>query len=267
MLVIIWRTIKDRKISIIVYSGTAALLLWMYVALFPSFKEQAEALIQTFESFPKAFFQAFGIEDLDMSTIEKFLAMEHFSIVWPIMSIFLLVSLAGRSLAGQVEQGTVEILLTRPVSRLKIFTAKYLVGMFSLFVFTIFSVFFIVPFGAMHGVDYVFKNFASVALISLLFGWSVFSMAMFFSAVFSERSRAYMATGGILLVMYILNIAAAIKENLVNLKYLSFFHYYDYNDALIRSKLDTAGMLVFIGTAVIFSAAGALWFHKRDIAV
>ena len=267
MRVVFWRTIRDRKLSIIVYSGTAALLLWMYVAMFPTFNEQSEALNKAFESFPEAFFQAFGIEDLDMSSIEKFLAMEHFSIVWPLMAIFLLVSLAGRSLAGQVEQGTAEILLSRPVSRLGIFAAKYLVGMSSLFVFTVLSVLLIVPLGAMHGVDYVFKNFAAVALISFLLGWSVFSMAMFLSAVFSERSRANMATGGILLVMYVFNIVATLIESLANLKYFSFFHYYNYNDAIIRNSLDTAGVLVFIGAAVTFTVAGALWFRKRDVAV
>ena len=76
-----------------------------------------------------------------------------------------------------------------------------------------------------------------------------------------------MATGGILLVMYVLNVVAKLIEGFDNLKYFSFFHYYNYNDALIRNTLDTAGVLVFVGAAVIFTAAGALWFHKRDVVI
>lgn len=267
MFTIFWRTIKDRKISLIVYVLAAVMFMWMYVAMFPSMQEQSEAIATAFDSFPEAFFKAFGIEDLNISTVENFLAMEHFSLVWPIMAIFLIVAIAGRGLAGQVEQGTVEILLSRPVSRLQIFIAKYLVGIFSLLVFTVVSVFGIVPLAAIHNIDYVIGNFASVAVISFLFGWAVLSVAMLFSAIFSERSRVYMVTGSILLIMYALNIAAVLLENLDNLKFASFFHYYNYNDALIRNTLDTTCILVFIGVAVVCTIAGALWFRKRDITV
>ncbi|HEC61072.1 MAG TPA: hypothetical protein ENI27_02330 [bacterium] len=267
MFAIIWRTVKDRKISLIVYLATTVLFMWMYVAMFPSMLEQSAAFVVAFESFPEGLFKAIGIEELNMSTIEHFLSMEHFSLVWPLMAIFLIVAIAGSGLAGQVEQGTAELLLALPVSRFRIFMAKYLVGIFSLLVFTIFSVFAIVPLAPIHKVEYAIGNFASVALISFLFGWAVFSVATMFSAVFSEKSRVYMATGGVLLVMYVLNIAAALQEKLQDLRYVSFFHYYDYNDALIRNTLDTTNVLVFVVVAIVCTAAGALWFRRRDIAV
>ena len=55
MLTIIRRTIRDRKLSFIAYLLTAVLLLWMYVALFPTMQEQSEVLVTAFESFPDAF--------------------------------------------------------------------------------------------------------------------------------------------------------------------------------------------------------------------
>lgn len=267
MLTIILRTLKDRKISLIIYLIAAVLFMWMYVAMFPSIQEQSEAFTTAFESLPDTFFEALGMEELDMSTIENFLAMEYFSMIWPIIVIFLVLAIAGAGLAGEIERGTAEILLSKPVSRINIFFAKYLVGLFSLLVFTVVSLFAVIPLSALHSVDYSLKNFISVAIISFLFGWAIFSVAMLFSAIFSEKSKVYMTTGGILLVMYALNIAAALKENLENLQYLSFFHYYKYNDALIRNDLDPTSILVFFGVAVVCTAAAAWWFKKRDIAI
>ena len=241
--------------------------MWMYVAMFPSIAKQADAFTEVFENFPPAVFEIFGIEDLNMSTLENFLSMEHFSLVLPIMTLFLMTSVAGRAIAGEIETGTVELLIGRPVSRLKLFFAKYVSGMGVLIVFTVISVFSIIPLAALHGVEYQIESFAAGALIVFLFGWAVFSMAMMFSSFFSERSKVYMACGGILLAMYVLNIIALMKDSLDALKYLSFFHYYAYSDAVIRQSLYGTGCLIFVCVSIVCTAFGLSWFLKRDIAV
>ena len=267
MLAIFWRTVKDRRSSLVAYLVAAVVFMWLYVALFPSMQAESEALAVALESIPDAFITAFGIEDLNITTIENFLSMEHFSFVWPIMVILLLLAIAGRGFAGEIEQGTVEILLSCPVSRIQVFAARYLVGVFSLLVFTVVSVFSVVPLAALHGVEYAIASFASVAVVSLLFGWTILSIGVLFSVVFSERSRVYMATGGILLVMYVLNVVSALKEELADLRLMSFFHYYNYNDALIRNQLNLDGVLVFVAAALVCTIVAAWWFTRRDIAV
>ena len=264
---IFWRTIKDRKISLIIYCISSILLVWMYVAMFPSILDQAESMNQLMESYPEGLLKAFGIEEAIFDTVERFLSMEHFSFIWPIMVMFLMISLAGVSLAGEVEKGTVEILLSRPVSRIKIFFARYLAGIFTLVLFTACSVFAAIPLAELHDIDYVFENYFTASIICFLFGWAIFSIAMMLSAIFSERSKVYMLTGGLLILMYVLNIIAAIKEELEELKYISFFYYYDYIEALVRNNIELLPVVVFTGVAVVCTAIGALWFNKRDIAI
>lgn len=267
MLTILFRSIKDRRVSLIIYMAAAILFMWMYVAMFPSIAEQADAFSKVFENFPVEVFEVFGIEDLDMSTLERFLSVEHFSLVLPIMAIFLLISTGGRALAGEIESGTVELLIGRPVSRFKLYFAKYLSGLGILLTFTVVSILSVVPLGALHGVEYEIKSFAAGALMVFLLGWAVFSMSMMFSSLFSERSKVYMTGGGILLAMYVLNVVALLKENLDGLKYLSFFHYYAYSDALVRQTLYGTGCVVFVCVSIVCSVCGLLWFWKRDIAV
>lgn len=266
MFTIFWRTIQNRKISLIVYCLAGILLLWMYVAMFPSIQQQAEIFTEIMEGYPEGFLKAFGIdESFNFSTIENFLSIEQFSLVWPIILIFIIVSLAGSGISGEIERGTAEILLSRPVSRLKIFFGRYLAGLFTLLVFTIFSVFAISPLSELHNIDYIFENYITFSILGFLFGWAVFSLAMMFSALFSEKGKTYMLTAGILVVMYVLNLVAALKENLQDLKFLSFFHYFNYQGALIHNTIELETIWVFAAVIIFCTLIGAICFSKRDI--
>lgn len=261
------QTIKDKKNSLIIYCLAAIGFMWMYIAMFPSMQSQAEQFQELMKSYPQAMMKAFNIEELSFDKIEKFLAMEDFSIIWPLMVAFLFISLAGNSLAGEIERGTIEIILAKPVSRTKIYFSRYFTGVFILLIFTFFSIFMVVPLCELHNVDYQFMNFFKMAVIGFLFGWAVFSLAFMFSAIFSERSKPYMFVGGILLLMYVANIIANLKESLINLKYFSFFYYYNQNQALIHNNLEQQSIVVFIIVAIICTIIGLIFFNKRDIAV
>ena len=266
MLTIFLRTMKDRRISLTIYCLAGVALLWIYVMLFPSIQAQAEGFNELIKNYPEGFLKAFGIEDgFSLSTLESFLAVEQFSFVWPIIVIFLLVSLAATGIAGEVEKGTSEIILARPVSRRNVFVGRYLAGVFTLIVFTIFSIFSIVPLAELHGIDYAMEGYVAISIIGFLFGIAVFSIAMLFSAISSERGRVYMATGGILIIMYVLNLISVLKDGLGNFRYLSFFHYYDPTQALVHNAISGVAVLLFIVVSVACAIAGAILFSKRDI--
>jgi len=76
-----------------------------------------------------------------------------------------------------------------------------------------------------------------------------------------------MVMGGILVAMYALNLIASLKENWEELKYLSFFHYFDYGAALIDKVIAWESLVVFVGVIFVSVIAGAIVFLKRDIAI
>ncbi|MFA6296748.1 MAG: ABC transporter permease subunit [Patescibacteria group bacterium] len=265
--ILVWRTIKDRKITIIVYCLAVIAFLWMYVGLFPAFRDQSATFNEMMKSYPQDFMKAFGVENIDMSSLESFLAMEQFGIIWPLMVSFLMISLAGIMLAGEIEKGTSELLLSRPVSRQQIFWSRYLVGIAVLIVFVFCSVMAVIPFAKIYKVDYLINNFWTMSMACFLFGWAIFSIAFMFSAIFSERSRVYMLAGGLLVLMYVIKIISSLKESLENLKYFSFFYYYDANRALVENIIDGKSWVVFMSVAVVCTVIGMVVFRKRDVAV
>lgn len=264
---IILRTLKDKKTSLIIYCLASVAFMWMYIGMFPTMQGQSQQFQEIMKNYPDSIMKAFNVEELSFDTIEKFLAMESFSIMWPLLTIILLTSLAGNFLAGEVEKGTAEIILAKPISRTKIYFTRYLSGIIIFLIFTIVSVFAVVPLCALHNVDYQLSNFSKMAVIGFLFGWAVYSIAFMLSAIFSERSKPYMFVSGLLLMMYVYNIIANLNDKFVNLKYLSFFYYYNQNQALIHNNINNQSIIAFVSVAVICTVAGLIFFNKKDIAV
>ncbi|MFA5030498.1 MAG: ABC transporter permease subunit [Patescibacteria group bacterium] len=261
------KTLKDRRVSTIIYCAAAVLLVLMYIAMYPSILKQTETLSEVLKNYPQGFMKAFGVESLDFSHVENFLSMEQFGIVWPIMTIFLVAGFASHVLAKEIEQGTAEILLSRPVSRLKIYFSRHLAAVVVLLVFTLLSVLCVPPLASAFNIDYVLSHYFTTALMGFLFGLAFFSIAIMFSAFFSEKSRVAMSVGSVAIVMYVAKIISSLLDRFDWAKYVSFFYYFDPNATLIRGELNTLPIIVFVGCAIVCTAIGAWRFNKRDIAV
>ncbi|KKT44230.1 MAG: hypothetical protein UW34_C0014G0002 [Parcubacteria group bacterium GW2011_GWA2_44_15] len=266
MLIIALRALKDKKIFLLSFVLGGIGMAWMYAALFPTIAKLSEPYNKILETFPKSLLQAFGFEGA-FTGFESYMSAEHFGFVWPIMLIFLIASFAGASISREIEKGTMEILLSLPVSRVKIFFGKYLSGIAALCVFVTFSVLAIIPLAEAYNINYVVSHFFTMSLLGFLFGWAIFGLSVLFSAIFSDKSKVYMATGGIMIGMYVIRIVSILSDKLDKLKYFSFFHYYNAPDALSKNSIAPETFIVFISVAVITTILAAVWFSKRDAAV
>lgn len=268
MKAIFLRIIKDRRKSLLIYFLVSVIFLWMYIAIFPYIQSQSQELQQLMQAYPESLLKAFNIKisELTFTELEPFLAMEHFSAIWPILLIALAISLAGGAIGGEIEKGTIEILLSQPLSRAKLFLGKYLGALFLILIFVLFSIISIFPLAWMYNVELQVKNYFTFGILGFFFGWVVFSLGILTSSIFSEKGKANFLAAGIVVVMYGLNIISSLKENLENLKFFSFFHYYDASAALINNKVDNLSFIVFAIVILITSILAGFWFSKRDIA-
>lgn len=268
MIQVFTRILKDKKNSLVAYVIAAAAFVEMYLALFPALKSQADQLNKLLEAYPKSFMSAFGFESgtaAFFSRVENYMSTEFFSFLWPILTVIMLISFANAMISNEVEKGTIELTLAQPISRIKLFFSRYFAGLVYFFIFSGASVFSIVLFSSLHGFEYKIQNFFTIWFVGYLFGIAVFSVAVFFSALLSDKGKAIFSTSGILLLMYVLNIISGLKENLKNLQYFSFFHYFNAPTLLGKNVIVQWTLPVFVGVIVIFTGAALIWFNRRDI--
>lgn len=265
MWTVFWRSLKDRRVLLLIYTLSSVILLWMYVAFFPAFKDQSAAMEKMLEAYPESLMKAFNFDIKSFTTVEGFLSTEQFSMMWPLLLILMLVGFAGASIAGEIEKGTIELLISQPISRAKLFLSRYLAGVLMLLIFVVFSIFAAIPLAEAYNINFKADNFVTMAVLGFIFGLSIFSLGMFFSSIFSDKGKVFFATGGLLVVMYVLNIVSSIKESLVDLKYFSVFYYFNPSKALVYHQIDNWAYLVFISSAFILTILGLIIFTRRDI--
>lgn len=260
---------KDKYKSFIAYILGSAVFLEMYIALFPSFSKQSEQLSQMMEAFPPEFFKAFNIDPGSMTfgSLEPYLSSEYMSFLLPILVIIFAISLANYISVKEVESGTVEVAASLPVSRNKIFLERYFTGVIMLLVFSFASIFMAIPLAKIHGVDFVTQNYLTASIGSFFLAWAIYSLSLLFSTFLSDKGRATAIASGVLLMMYVLNIVASLKDELSNLQYISFFHYFNGSELLAKNTFPEYSLLVLGGFSIVTLVVSLIWYNRRDLAV
>lgn len=264
---IIISALKDKKFQLLIIIAASLSFLEMYIALFPALQKQAASMAKLLQNYPDSMLKAFNIDkaSLTFERVGQYLAMEQFSFVWPILAIVLAVGFANYAFAGEKERGTIELLLSQPISRTKLYISRYLAGLIGLILFSVISVLAIIPLTKLHGISTETSGVLILMLISFLFGWTIYGIAYLASIIFSEKSKATFAVGGILILMYVLNIVANLKESFHLIKYFSVFYYYNPNVAIDKTQLINGSLAVFAGIIIITFLLGIFWFNKQDI--
>jgi len=263
------RILKDKRNALIAYCLGAMVTVEMYIALFPTIRDQAQQLNKLLEAYPKGLMEAFGFSGTEalFSTLESYMSTEYFSFFWPILIITMMIGFANAMIVGEVENGTIELTLSQPLSRLKLFFSRYLAGVVYLLAFNFFSIFIMIPFAKLHDIGYQLDHFYTIFGISFLFGLVVFSIALVCSAIFNEKGRAIAVSSAILLGMYILNIISTLKDNLEKLKYVTIFHYFNPGNVFGKNEIVEYSVPVFLGAILILTTIAIIVFSKKDIAV
>jgi ABC-2 type transport system permease protein len=261
---IILKTIKEKRNLLLILSAISILVLWLYTAITPSLESQQDTINELMAAFPKEFLAAFNVDSFNMTTFAGVISSKQYDIVWVIMAAALAISLASGNIAGEIEKGTMQNLLALPLSRKQLYFSKYIGGLIVMATFTVLSILPGIPLAQMYGIELSNTNFYYFTLNALGFAVFVYTFGFMFSAFVSEPSRATMPVLGLVLISYILNLIALLKEEFSNLRYFSIFHYYSPTDTLVNGNLELNSLLLFLGFSSFFLIIGFIFFRKRD---
>lgn len=260
------KTIREKATFLITMCLVAFLTLWLYISLYPTVAKQADEYTKIMAQFSPEMWKIFGMTDgnFSLTSLEKFLSVEMFSFMWQIMAIIMFVSLGVGTIAGEIESGTMEILLSLPLARIQLLWSKYMTTVLAVLIFCAVSILCIIPMAEAYNIEYNASVYPKVFIVGTLFAVSGLSISYMCSCIF-EKGRATMISVGIYLIMYIINIVSTLKENMENLKYLSFFYYLDLSKILSEDSISYRNLLVFACTTIIAMLIATIYFHRRDI--
>lgn len=258
--------IRLRRNAIIGWSIGLSMLPSIYVGLYPSFESQLEGMQELLEL---PIYQSMG---MNFGSVEDWIASTVLALIPVVLSIYAVLDGTG-TLAGEEDDGRLELIVTLPIPRWQVVSVKAAAHGIVLFIILFFAG--MASAGVFLAIEgQILANMEITAVdiwLSLLSAWPVvftIGMLSLFLGTFtpSRRIASVMGTVIVLVSYFAGNIAGTI-ESVENLKYLSLFTYYN---ATATSFTDGQAASDLAVLAVVTLAAFGLanfFFSRRDITV
>ena len=258
-------TLQLRRTSLFWYSFGIALYGWMMVAFFPLIEENAQYLETVQEVFTDEMLAIFGGSGLSMGTLGGFLGVEYLSLIWVFIVAAAAITFAAGSLAGAIENGSMEATLAQPVSRTQVVVSRWLAMAAYAAILNLVTVASVYLPGFIHDVDVPLDGMALLLGLGWLLTMAVGGLAYLLSALSSSSGRVIGISLGVLALMWLADILGNISEDVQWIRTLSLFHYWTPAEAIDEVSVAPENWIVFAIPMVLFFVLSVWAFRRRDV--
>ncbi len=254
------KTLRDQRWALVLWSlGIGALLLVM-AALWPTVRDLIDA--DLLAALPEALVELFDIDD--MVTGVGFLNTEVFSILMPGLFIAYGVGRGAHAIAGEEQDGTLEVVLVSRLSRSRIALEKAAALAVSLTVLGAVGFAFTLLASSLADMGIPASYAANGALAMMLIGLQHGALAFAVGAASGRRGLAVGVAATVAVMGYVLHVAGVLVDGLEAWQPLSPF-----TQAIAAGPLSDTVPLGFAWlalAAVVFVVAALPRFTRRDAA-
>jgi ABC-2 type transport system permease protein len=261
-------TLRGRR-SVMLWFGLVGAALGLLMASLYETVIQGIDMQQYLDTMPEELMAVFGMSSEGITDgvfpFETYLATEFF--IWFSWGVAVWGLIAGCGLiAGEVENGTIDMMLAQPVRRERYILARFAGVLAVLLVIALACWVGLLAGLTMTDVETSILGLLMACLQMALLGLAVAGVALVISVWTLGTRRSQMIMVGILLVQYVMDLAAKISADLEWLGPLSVFHYFDPADIVRTGAPAGMAIVVLVGVATIGAAAATMLFARRDMA-
>ena len=256
--------LKSLIRSILIWSSSMLVVIAAFMAVFPNFAGDAEALKMMMENYPKELLDAFGMSNVDLATVAGYFSMT-----------FLFVQLCAAvqasnygfaALSAEDRERTADFLFTRPVKRTRIFTAKILAAVCAIVITNLI----LLP-GSILLID-LFKgdkSYDKTIIYIILAGMPVFQLVFLFAglliSLLVKKVRSVLSYSiGFTFFMYIISVFENIR-GIGAVSYITPFKQFEPGTVVLTGGFDPVMIITGILMILISITAAYVMYIKRDI--
>lgn len=228
-----------------------------------------DQLVSIMDLVPKPFLALMNVtpEVVEEVGLPGFLALGFTHPVYHLLVSAVVIWVAARGVAGEMESGSVQVALARPVSRTQFYLARA-----GNVVLTALWVAVVASLGVRAGMAYSkpdgtmeTSHFIAQIGASFLLALTIGGVALLSSARADRMGQAVGWAAGFLVVSYVIDYFATLWDFLEPLQPFSIFNYYDPPNALAHGTIAGKDALVLGAVSLGCAAVGWLIFSRRDL--
>jgi ABC-2 type transport system permease protein len=259
------KSLLEQRRALIGWSLGIAAMVLLTVSVYPSIRD-SPGYRETIEELPESVRAFIGGAGLDPTSPAGYLSQRLFAAVAPALLIIYAVAAGARSVAGEEEAGTLDLLLSQPVTRARAVLEKaaaLLAGTVLLGAVRWVVLLATAAGVGMHlGAGTLAAEVLMTVLLALVFG----ALALGVGAATGRRGIAIGVGGGVAVAAYLVDSLATLVSALEPLRAVSPFHL-AYGDTPLLNGMPWLSALLLVAVSAAVVQAGLLAFDRRDVAV
>lgn len=253
--------VREQRRSLILWSIALSAVSTMYIAFYPAIG--GEGMDEMIASMPEDLVVALGYDTLGSAA--GYITSTVYGLLGPVLLLVFAIGTGSRLIAGEEEGGTLELELTAPVERRRVFTerlvALWLDVLVLVGVLTAVSYALIVAFDLEVGFTFLLAGAAGLYLMVTGMG----TVALAVGAITGRRAVALGVAAAFAATAFIFDAIGPVAD-LGWMTAISPFSWYLENDPLTNG-FDVRGLLLLAMIPIVFGAAGLVRFDRRDLMV
>ena len=268
------RLLRMSRISVIAWGVILGLWALLIVSIYPSISDgMGEGMKGYVEAMPQGMKAAVGLggpEDLDLVfdggsfTLPGYLNVEYLAWLPLVLGIYSVV-FCGGLISKEYERGTLDTLLSQPLSRNKFLLTKFLVFSTQVSIILIASLLTIGATTYLTGGSVDNSNLVLVHVVALLVTLSIAGYSTLASCIFLDSGRSLALAGFITALGYFLNILGGSIQEVSALKFFSIFYYYDSLEIIGKGAIDGTGILLYSSILAGSIGSSLVIFRRKDL--
>ncbi|MEN8904375.1 MAG: ABC transporter permease subunit [Clostridiales bacterium] len=258
------REIRSNLKVFLIWTLVIILINIMFLAMFPSYADQADEINEMMKNFPEEMIKAIDAESTDFSDPIDYLAymFQYITLAAAIMAMIMGISIISK----EESEGTIEFLFAKPITKIYIVTNKLLSVLTQIVVFPI--LFTISSYMTIESV--VDKEYNVKALIllgvSLFFIQLIFAVFGFIISIFVTKVKKTTPLSlGIVFVMFFISMMSKINESMESLKHITPFRYFEPTAIVENTKLNGSYITLTIVISILCLTGTYILYNRKDI--
>lgn len=257
-------TLHQHRTSIFWFAFGLVSYSWMMTWFYPQLGGTQYA--DMVESLPPEMLAIFGGTEVSFASLGGYFQTEYLGLMWMIIVASALIIFAGRAFAGEIAEGTMELVLTQPISRVKVAITRVLALIGYALVLAVSSFAPIKIFGPQYDIDLGWGTFWQLFAFGMLFMLAIGGLALLLSSMFRGAGKPGAIAAGVLFVMWVADLVANVSEAAEVLDPVNLVTYWQPGKIINGDPIVGAAWWLYGILAVATLVGSVVIFSRRDVA-
>jgi ABC-2 type transport system permease protein len=258
------KSLRDERVGMAWWMLGISALVGVVVAVFPTIEANLE-FNELLQAYPEALKTMMGLRELsEMTSAVGFLNAELFGLMAPLLVLIHGVTLGSRSIAGEEGDGTLEVLLSEPITRRRILIQKFAANCVTQgFLAATFCMALVIG-SLLIDMDVSIWSIIGASFNLLVFGLTFGTMAFAVGCWTGRRSLSVALTVGFATTSYLVIALSSLVDSMEIAKWLSPFFYYSDGNPLANG-INPLYVVILLSSCAVLLCGAYLVFERRDI--